>query len=51
MTDALRAKVAELNFNSKHIEVITQKNIEGEMESLFMIEGDILMSPESLKKM
>ncbi|MCB7481416.1 M57 family metalloprotease [Christiangramia sediminis] len=51
VTDAVREKVKELNFNSKHIEVITQKNLDGETESVFQIEGDIIMSPETLKEM
>lgn len=51
VTDAVREKVKELNFNAKHIEVITQKNLDGETESVFQIEGDILMSPETLKEM
>ena len=51
VTDAVRKKVQALNFNSKHIEVVTQKNLAGETESVFKIEGDILMSPETLKDM
>lgn len=51
VTASVRQKVKELNFNSKHIEVITQKSLSGETESLFKIEGDILMSPEALKEM
>ncbi|CAL65440.1 M57 family metalloprotease [Christiangramia forsetii] len=51
VTDAVREKVKELNFNSKHIEVITQKNLNGESESVFQIEGDILMSQETLSEM
>lgn len=51
VTDAVRKKVKDLNFNSKHIEVITQKNLEGEMESVYQIEGDILFSPDALENM
>jgi len=51
VTDAVREKVKELNFNSKHIEVVTQKNLDGETESVFQIEGDILMSAEALEEM
>ncbi|MFV8282557.1 M57 family metalloprotease [Christiangramia marina] len=48
ITDAVRKKVKALNLNSKFIEVVTQQNLEGDTESLFKIEGDILMSPEAL---
>lgn len=51
VTPEVRKKVQDLNFNSKHIEVITQKNLEGETESLFKIEGDILMSQDALEDM
>ncbi|MCP9201346.1 zinc-dependent metalloprotease [Gramella sp. GC03-9] len=51
VTKEVREKVKSLNFNSKHIEVVTQKNLEGKTESVFKIEGDILMSPQALAEM
>ena len=51
VTPEVRKKVQDLNLNSKHIEVITQKNLAGETESLFKIEGDILISEDALEEM
>ena len=51
VTSEVRNKVQQLNFNSKHIEVVSHTGLSGETRELFKIEGDILMSPESLDEM
>lgn len=51
VTQEVLNKISALSLNNKDVQVIKNTNLDGTTEDAFLIEGDIIITPDQLKKM